>query len=441
MRPVARSSPARPAVILALLFALSACQSAERGDPLRFADSGDATRVRITDSFAATVVGTPPGDSVELPREIPVEVRSLPRLTTRPVPEVFWYENRFRYSLAAQSGSAPLIFVIAGTNAGHTARYSAFLQKVFWASGYHVVSLSSPTFPNFMVTASTTGVPGRTSQDAEDLYAAMQAVLADLRDRITVTDVSMLGYSLGGWQSAFVAEIDDRKGAIGLRRVLLINPPVSLYRSSRILDDMLEKLPGGIDGADAFIDRVLQRFSEVYQSTGGIDLGGDALYRVFNELKPSEWQLGALVGLVFRVASTNIAFTADVLSQADYIVPADRRLRIGTSLTPYFDVGIRRGFEQYFRELLYPFYRKREPSLTEQQMIDESSLERITAFLARSQNIGLVGTADDVILAPGDVEFMRRVFGDRATIFPYGGHCGNLESRPAVAAMARFMAP
>ncbi len=42
---------------------------------------------------------------------------------------------------------------------------------------------------------------------------------------------------------------------------------------------------------------------------------------------------------------------------------------------------------------------------------------------------------NDVILAPGEIDFFRRVFGDRAKIYPTGGHCGNIDYRDNVAHM------
>ena len=36
---------------------------------------------------------------------------------------------------------------------------------------------------------------------------------------------------------------------------------------------------------------------------------------------------------------------------------------------------------------------------------------------------------DDLILGPGDIGFLRKTFGDRLTLYPHGGHCGNLNYR------------
>ncbi|MBK8174077.1 MAG: alpha/beta fold hydrolase [Rhodospirillales bacterium] len=432
--------PLFSACLAVLIGLLAACHPAFKPDPQGLmATEGPYTYPR-TNPYAATVGGTPEQEKVILPREIPIAERELRVFPERRIPDVLWYEDTFRYSLAAQPGEAPLIFLIAGTNAGHNSRISTFLQKVFYVAGFHVVSLASPTYPNFIVTASSTSVPGRTGQDAEDLHRVMRVILAELKHTIAITDVSLSGYSLGAWDSAFVAELDDHIGAFGFRKVLLINPPVSLYRSSRVLDAMLENnLPGGIEHLDAFLNHVLARFTAVYQRAESVDLSQDFLYRAYFETHPSDQELAALVGISFRLSSTNIAFTADVMTKSGYIVPQDRILTVSSSLSPYFDEGMHRGFARYLDDLLYPYYAKRVPGLTKDDMIAESSLERIEPFLARAQNVGLVTNADDIILAKGDIDFLRRTFATRAQIFPAGGHCGNIQDAHVIAAMVRFL--
>jgi hypothetical protein len=50
----------------------------------------------------------------------------------------------------------------------------------------------------------------------------------------------------------------------------------------------------------------------------------------------------------------------------------------------------------------------------------------------------MMTNADDLILAPGEIEFLRDTFGERATIWPTGGHCGNMEQKDVVAFMVDF---
>ena len=146
-----------------------------------------------------------------------------------------------------------------------------------------------------------------------------------------------------------------------------------------------------------------------------------------------------MVAIVFRLAAANMAFTGDVMNNAGYIVPRDRNLTISTSLTPYFDIAIQRGFRDYLDNLLYPIYNEIDPSINPSDLINESSLESIEYYLRSSDKIRLLTNADDIILAPGDVKFFERTFNGRSRIFSTGGHCGNMRYRYVAAAMLQLL--
>ncbi len=124
----------------------------------------------FVDPFAATVVGTPSGYRAALPERVPVDELEIRVFKDREVPDLFWYNDRLKLSLAYQNHPAPLIFNIAGTGAGHNSNLMRVMQKAFYKAGFHVISLPSPTHSNFIVSASSTGVPGRVEDDAADLY-------------------------------------------------------------------------------------------------------------------------------------------------------------------------------------------------------------------------------------------------------------------------------
>ena len=69
----------------------------------------------------------------------------------------------------------------------------------------------------------------------------------------------MAGYSLGATHAAFVARLDDEVGAFGFERVLLINPPVDLYRSASILDAMFEEQLPTIADFNALFNQLIMR--------------------------------------------------------------------------------------------------------------------------------------------------------------------------------------
>jgi hypothetical protein len=63
------------------------------------------------------------------------------------------------------------------------------------------------------------------------------------------------------------------------------------------------------------------------------------------------------------------------------------------------------------------------------------SLEHIADYLRGADKIEVMHNANDLILAPGEIDFFPRVFGARAKIYPKGGHCGNMDYPDNVAHM------
>ena len=108
----------------------------------------------IADPLLATVLGTPPALRAAVPDAIDVERRSLTLFPDREIPRVLWSSKKFEYSFVAQREPAPLIFLIAGTGARFDSEKNAYLQKVLYQAGMSVVNISSPTHPDFIITAS-----------------------------------------------------------------------------------------------------------------------------------------------------------------------------------------------------------------------------------------------------------------------------------------------
>lgn len=391
--------------------------------------------------YEATVLGTPMLYKAEMPEKVPMETFTLTVFPDRKIPEVLWFHEGLELSMVAQEDKAPLIFNIAGTGAGHDSTKMKAMQKQLYAAGFHVISLPSPTHPNFVACASTTQVPGNIQDDTRDLYRVMELAWQAVKDDIEVSEFYLTGYSLGAAQAAFVSLLDETAQKFNFKKVLMINPPVSLFNSVKILDRMLvEYLPGNdLRNIDLFFDGLFKVLSEYYQTTDYIDFNDpDLLYDLYRKERPSEKGLVTLIGVSFRISSANMIFTSDVTSRFGYVVPKNRVLSPYESLSPYFRVTHMISFEDYFHEMFYPYFKAREPGLTEQALIDRLSLKSIEPYLRKSAKIGVMHNEDDIILAPGEIDFFKSVFGDRAVIYPNGGHCGNMDYKRNVAHMINF---
>ncbi|HHH38325.1 MAG TPA: alpha/beta hydrolase [Sedimenticola sp.] len=396
---------------------------------------------------AATVIGTPEALRAELPDDIGTRRLELDTTGGLEVPAVFWYDENLRYSVAFQDHPAPLIFTIAGTGASYHDSNSVLMQKAFYQAGFHVISLSSPTYQNFIVTGSSTGVPGHTEWDARDLYRVMiEAWERARKEGVEATRFYITGYSLGGMNAAFIAKLDEERAMFDFDRVLMINPPWSLYSSVTRLDAMVDNIPGGLDKVNEFFDRLIYHFAVIAKKKqaeskdGTLDITSSSFLKdVYDAYKPKDQQIDALIGVFFRILYANMAFTSDVVTHAGFVVPKNVVLTSTTDLSTY-DAVIHRetNFVKYFDYLFIPHFRRKYPDLTREELIRQLSLEPIESYLAGSDKIGVVTNANDIILAPEDLANLKRVFGDRIKIYPRGGHLGNMAYKDNVAYMVDF---
>jgi len=303
------------------------------------------------------------------------------------------------------------------------------------------VCISSPTHANFITAASESMTPGVLEDDARDLYRVMQTVWQEIRDEIDVSDFNLTGYSLGGAQAAFVSMIDEEQKSFEFRKVLMINPPVSLYSSARILDHMFEdNVPGGVEKTGEALRRMLDRFAAVYKAGDFVKFDNEFLYNLYRGLAepPKDEDLAALIGLSFRISSSNMIFSADVMTHAGFVVPKGLELDNGDSLEEYLRTLIGISFETYLDELLLPAVQARSPEITRQSLIAGSGLKSIAGYLKRAEKLGVLTNADEIILTPGELDYLREQFRGRAIVFPHGGHCGNIDHRDVAAAMTRY---
>ncbi|MBT1073552.1 alpha/beta hydrolase [Pelotalea chapellei] len=392
----------------------------------------------IQGSYEATILGTPDTFKPDLPVSIRTRELTLDIFPDRKKPEIFFYDKGLRCTMAYQTHKAPLAFLIAGTGAGNQAPHQMTMMKSLYQAGFHVITLSSPTSPNFIVSASQSRVPGDMEDDAKDLYRAMETAWNSVKNDIEVSDFYLSGYSLGGTQAAFVALLDEELKIFNFRKVLMINPAISVYSSAERIEELLRAIPGGSTKVGYFFNDMLARFSEFYSYNSFVAINDEFIYTVYKEKLFSHEEAGGLVGLAFRINSAGMIFTSDVMTNSGYVVPKNRKLKTTDSLFEYFTVSTHLSLFNYLNEYLYPNVHKKKPGLTKAEFVASMSLKSIESYLKSSPKFGVMTNADDFLLTQDERNYLRELFGERVKIFPRGGHLGNLEYKENLAHMVEF---
>jgi len=385
----------------------------------------------IDDSYAATILGTPQNLRPDTRGEVPVKTMVLE--TDLKKPDIFFYDRGLRYTVAFQDHKAPLVFLIAGTGGSSKSAKIVALMANLYHAGFHVIALPSPTFPNFIINASTTHVPGNLSEDAADIYGVMEQIWSQTKEHVEVSDFCLAGYSLGGTEAAFVARLDEERKIFDFRRVLLLNPAVSLYNSVSRIEGLLDRIPGGPRRIGAFYNRVMAKSTDFYRKGDFVAIDDDFLFAAYQAQILNRDEAGGMIGVSFRISSAGMIFASDVMTHGGYVVPKNRELKNSDSLEDYFWTSLHLSFLDYFNEYFVPYFQSRHPGLTKEELLETLSLRSIESYLASSTKIGVITNEDDFILDPGELDYLRRVFGPRLKVYDRGGHLGNLEYRDNMA--------
>lgn len=415
---------------ISLLMMLGACSSTEQVEVKPAPPTCDIEYSR----YQATVTGYCQEIAAQLPESVPVIEKEIEIKAVKDIPEVFWYNQKMKYSIVKQEHEAPLVFVIAGTGASYKSSKMLKLQKTLFQQGYHVLSISSPTYSNYVINATTNkDIPGFLSKDAKTLYNVMELVLAQVQkeDEVKATSFSLTGYSLGGAHSAFISKLDEERKKFNFEKVVLINPPVSLYNSVGVLDSYLD-LKNNREASIAMWDKIFDQFADSYAEQETSSFEGGAIYDLFKDADLTEEELKLLIGVSFRFSSSDMLFAIDTSYNLGAFIYKNHNISKFESVTHSMLSANNTTFTNYFDKAIVPWSQAEDKSITRDELIDELGLTSIESYLRNSDKIHMVTNADDIILVDGEVEYLQDVFGDRAKVFPEGGHCGNMDRKSFV---------
>jgi hypothetical protein len=401
---------------------------------------GPATGLADSAGLRDTVFGTPPQDIAPMPDRVPLEEIDIALPWARPLPAVFWFDRRLRVWFSVQDKPAPLAIVIAGTGSDGNAAKLKVLRGALYGAGYHVLTMPSPTFPGFIVAASSTGVAGDLMQDAHDLYAAMQQIIGHLPPRVRITDIDVLGYSLGGANAAIVKSIDAQEGKLKIHRALMINPPVSLFASVGRLDKLFAQSIGSGDaGVERLYRRLYAEIANLYVASGRVQVDENFMMEAAAAVLKSDAEFSAAIALSFRLDLENMIFAGDLYAGTGVVTDPNHPPRVGDSLAQTERLLRAMPFSEYFSRVFAPYYLQHRPGATGASLIADNSLDIIGAALRADPDYYVLTNSNDVILDNRELAWLEDTLGPRIVVYDHGGHLGNLGDRAQVADMLEML--
>ena len=381
-------------------------------------------------AIMATVLGTPAEQQYKFRNPKGPKVRKF--TTTKKIPEILRQWKDYEYGVWTQKDKkAPLIILISGTGSVYNSGMSLYLANVFYDRGYNVIDFSSPTTMPYIVSQSKNAYAGYIKDETAQLYDLIQkAILREKSDGMKIDKTYIGGYSLGGFQSLLIHEMDEKNNRkIGIEKSLLLNSPISILTATKKLDGYLIK--NGVYDArslEKYLDTIFSKL--VYDKSMQIkDMEFSSLTTTLGKLGLGEKDFEILTGLLFRFYSANMTFAGEVFSGNNAVgrLSNKKSYKRFDSVSNEFREGLSVSFDEYAKEILYPYLKKfKYPDLDFNKFIDDFDLRSSQDFINRNnKNIVFITSKNDILLEKEDLDYIKNTFSNRVLI-PFGGHTGAL---------------
>jgi ABC-type transporter lipoprotein component MlaA len=332
------------------------------------------------------------------------------------------------FSAWMQDGPAPVVVILPGIGAHRTSSTPVALAEMAVEARYSAVVISNPFHREFTFNGLSAPYPGYTPDDVADLQAVFELIRDELDDRFgpRVTSSTLLGYSLGAIETLFLAaqQAERPRSSVRFDRFVAVNPPVDLGYAARQFDAFFD-LPLNWPEAerDERVKRaILKAFVVLRDGPGKQPLPFDREESRF------------LIGLMGRT------MLCDLLAAIEQHTGHRLQIEPQPGRGPLLSRINQSSFERYAAEILVPHLREKHGSDRE-TLTRQASLTALASKLGGMSEVRVMTNANDFILSAEDLDWLRQTFGERLTVFPEGGHLGNLNDPRVQQAILDALAP
>jgi ABC-type transporter lipoprotein component MlaA/pimeloyl-ACP methyl ester carboxylesterase len=332
--------------------------------------------------------------------------------------------RKLKFTFWLQPKTAPVVYILPGLGSHRLASSELALAELVFQQGFSAVCVSSTFNFEFMENASTANVPAYMPVDVHDLHVALTEITHHLEkiypDRLGAK--ALMGYSMGGFQSLFVAGTESTNAAplIKFDRYVAINTPVRLLYGISKLDEFYQA-PLAWAAAERTAD-LENTFLKVAA------LSKNALTPQ-TSLPFSGIESKFLIGLTFRFILRDAIYSSQRRHNQGVLEHSLKKIR----RAPAYHEILQYSYQDYLQKFLIPYYGTRGIELSTPDSLENAGdLRTHAAGLRANPNIRIIVNQNDFLLADQDLAWLHATFApEQLTVFEEGGHLGNLVN-PAV---------
>ena len=331
------------------------------------------------------------------------------------------FEDRARvyYVTYRQEKPADLVVLISGLGSVAEDPLALYLGGQIFAMGYNVLVVPDAFNWQFALGASRSGYPGVPSIDAGDLenFIVRARDHAVHVDGMKIRQTKLVGYSMGALEGAFLAAREAQHPRLKFDKVVLLNPPVDTFYDLHQLDALAET---GKDWPADEKKKIKARAYDLVANANLTDPQGAPYFRdLVQKNTLTDDQLKYVLFGLFRSSLSDVIMVSQQIRDAGILkTPASK-----TSLDAREKEAAQYGFADYLDKFVMP-------QLADQQAAGEmrktETLYGLHDFLATHLEVEVFHNADDFLVRPEDIAYLQKTLTNRLTLFPHGGHMGNI---------------
>jgi ABC-type transporter lipoprotein component MlaA/pimeloyl-ACP methyl ester carboxylesterase len=324
--------------------------------------------------------------------------------------------RNLRFNCWIHSATSPLVYISPGFSSNRLSQVSLSLAEYLYGQGYSVVTTTSVFHPDFMNNASTVALPAYPPVDSHDMLVALTEMDRRLEKKYPgkFGKRALVGCSMGGYLTTRIAAYEKQISSelLHFDRYVTIDAPVNLVGSARKLDALQDApLEWPVAVRQERIDNTVHK-----AAASGVLTSTSKSPPPFSEIESKY-----LIGLSFRVSLRDVIYASQSRENMGILqVPINQWYRKQS----YHEI-MNYSFKDYFVKFVVPYYQKRGVSLN--QLLKEGDLRNYAPKIRNQSKLRVIINKDDILLPVNDLAWYRSTIPtSHLTIFPNGGHLGNL---------------